>query len=293
MTLPSDIDASYAEKGVLYVVATPIGNLADISDRALKILRSVDFILCEDTRHSAILLERFAIRQQLLSYFAHNEALRTEQILPRLLNGESAAVISDAGSPGISDPGARIVDACLNANIRVSPIPGPSAVVSAVSAAGFYEFTKFHFVAFFPRKSSEKRALFEFHIHQPALLVGYESPQRILDTLNDLRAVSGDNQRVCLCRELTKKFETIKRASVAEMIDFLTDNPPKGEICLVIEGTISEESSPNDALPDEAQKLARLLLQKNLSARDIRDIVADFCNVRPKTVYQFVLDQNA
>ena len=128
-----------AEKQTLYVVATPIGNIGDMSSRALEILRTVDFILCEDTRHSGLLLERFGIKNKLVSYFAHNEALRVDQILPRLCNGESAAVISDAGTPGISDPGARIVDACHAAGIRVSPIPGPSAVASAISAAGFYQ----------------------------------------------------------------------------------------------------------------------------------------------------------
>lgn len=140
-----------AEKQTLYVVATPIGNIGDMSSRALEILRTVDFILCEDTRHSGLLLERFGIKNKLVSYFAHNEALRVDQILPRLCNGESAAVISDAGTPGISDPGARIVDACHVAGIRVSPIPGPSAVASAISAAGFYQCPQFEFVTFFSR----------------------------------------------------------------------------------------------------------------------------------------------
>lgn len=282
-----------AEERTLYVVATPIGNLADISPRALEILRTVDFILCEDTRHSGLLLERYGIRNKLVSYFAHNEALRVDQILPRLLDGESAAVVSDAGSPGISDPGARIVDACHSSGIRVSPIPGPSAVVSAISAAGFYQCPQFEFVAFFPRKTQERRELFESTTKLPRLLVGYESPQRIVETLNDLAAVAGTQKRVCLCRELTKKFETVMRAPVGEVIASLSENSPKGEICLVIEGADGEANSrSSDELSPEAQKLASLLIDAGLGARAIRDIVSQYCSVRPKSVYRYVLDQS-
>ncbi len=280
-----------AEKRTLYVVATPIGNISDISSRALDILRSVDFILCEDTRHSGILLGRYAIKNKLVSYFAHNEALRVDQIVPRLDSGASAAVISDAGSPGISDPGARIVDACHDAGIRVCPIPGPSAVVAAISAAGFYECPQFEFVAFFPRKMQEKRILFESTTKLPRVLVGYESPQRIVETLRDLAAVAGPQKRVCLCRELTKKFETVMRATVAEVIEYYSVNVPKGEICLAIEGAKSaENSNSGDVLSPEAEKLAMLLIGAGVGARTIRDIVAQYCGARPKSVYQFVLE---
>lgn len=280
-----------AEKRTLYVVATPIGNISDISSRALGILRSADFILCEDTRHSGLLLDRYGIKSKLVSYFAHNEALRVDQIVPLLDAGASAAVISDAGSPGISDPGARIVDACHEAGIRVSPIPGASAVVAAISAAGFYECPQFEFVAFFPRKNQEKRSLFESTLKLPRVLVGYESPQRIVETLRDLAAVAGSQKRVCLCRELTKKFETVMRATVGEIIEYYTANTPKGEICLVIEGVKNAENSkPDDALSPEAEKLAALLIGAGLGARTIRDIVAQYCGARPKSVYRYVLE---
>lgn len=282
-----------AEKQTLYVVATPIGNIGDMSSRALEILRTVDFILCEDTRHSGLLLERFGIKNKLVSYFAHNEALRVDQILPRLCNGESAAVISDAGTPGISDPGARIVDACHAAGIRVSPIPGPSAVASAISAAGFYQCPQFEFVTFFPRKTQDRRELFESTTKLPRVLVGYESPQRIVETLGDLAAVAGPQKRICLCRELTKKFETVMRSTVGDAIEFLTANPPKGEICLVIEGVDAEQNAkPTDELSPEAQKLAQLLIDAGLGARSIRDIVSQYCGARPKSVYQYVIAQS-
>ena len=277
----------------LYVVATPIGNLSDLTDRAKNILSGVDFILCEDTRHSAPMLEHFNIRNKLISYFAHNEAMRTGQFLPRLIDGESAAIISDAGTPGISDPGARIVDACLNAGIRVCPVPGPCAAVCAVAASGFYAFPGFEFIAFFPRKSSERQSLFQNFEHQQKLLVGYESPQRIVELLSDLEAVLGAERRVCLARELTKKFETLCRGTVADDRKKLEESPVKGEICLVVEGSLPDESNDDNAFTPEAQKLADCLISRNLSAKDIRDIVAEFCNVRPKLVYQYVLSKRS
>lgn len=281
------------EPRTLYVVATPIGNLSDLTDRAKNILSGVDFILCEDTRHSAPMLEHFNIRNKLISYFAHNEATRTEQFLPRLIDGESAAIISDAGTPGISDPGARIVDACLHAGIRVCPVPGPCAAVCAVAASGFYEFPGFEFITFFPRKSSERQSLFQSFDHQQKLLVGYESPQRIVELLSDLEAVLGAERRICLARELTKKFETICRGTVAEVREKLEASPVKGEICLVVEGSLPDESDDDHTLAPEAQKLADCLISRNLSAKDIRDIVAEFCNVRAKLVYQYVLSKRS
>ena len=278
------------EPGTLYIIATPIGNLSDMTTRAVEVLQQIDIILCEDTRHSSILLDHFQIHKKLVSYFAHNEALRTEQFLPLLLEGGSAALITDAGTPGISDPGSRLVDACLNAGIHVSPLPGASAVTTAVSASGFYEFTKFEFVAFFPRKSSERKDFFESRIHRDALLVGYESPQRIESLLEDLMAVAGSDRRICLCRELTKKFETITRASIGEILNTIRNDPVKGELCLVIEGELPSEKVVSELSQDDI-KLALLLKKHGLSAKDIKDIVSEFSGVKPKLVYQYLIGE--
>ncbi|MBR4986247.1 MAG: 16S rRNA (cytidine(1402)-2'-O)-methyltransferase [Proteobacteria bacterium] len=275
------------EARTLYIVATPIGNLGDMSQRALDVLSQVDFVLCEDTRHSGILLEHFGIRKRVVSYFAHNEALRTDQFMPKLLDGESAALITDAGTPGISDPGSRLVDACLEAGVRVCPIPGACAVPTAVSACGFYLFTGFEFVAFFPRKSSERRELFEAFVHRDTLLVGYESPQRIASLLEDLVAVAGPDRRVCLCRELTKKFESIERMTACQLLDKYREEQPKGELCLIVEGEVAAEQATG--LSDDAKRLIALLKARNISARDIRDIVSEYCGVRAKDVYQAVI----
>ena len=274
----------------LYVVATPIGNLGDMTLRAIEVLRGVDFILCEDTRHSGILLEHFQVHKKLVSYFAHNESLRTDQFLPRLLGGESAALITDAGTPAISDPGSRLVDACLSSGVAVRPIPGATAVTSAVSVSGFYEFTGFEFVAFFPRKSAERKALFEGFARQNHLLVGYESPQRISSLLEDLVAVLGAERRVCLCRELTKKFESVLRMPAGELLDLVCENAPKGELCLVIEGALVEETPQAEGLPEDAVRLMAILRAQGLSTRDIRDVVARYFGLPPKLVYQYALN---
>ena len=281
-------DCQPIDPRTLYIVATPIGNLGDMSQRALDVLGQVDFILCEDTRHSGILLEHFGIRKRVVSYFAHNEALRTDQFLPKLLDGESAALITDAGTPGISDPGSRLVDACLEAGVRVCPVPGACAVPTAVSACGFYQFTGFEFVAFFPRKSSDRREMFEHFAHRSTLLVGYESPQRIASLLEDLIAVTGPERRVCLCRELTKKFESIERTTAGALLEKYREEQPKGEMCLIIEGEVCTETE-NEGLSEDAKRLIQLLKDRGMSARDIRDVVSEYCGVRAKDVYQAVI----
>ncbi len=281
-------EKSVVMPGTLYLIATPIGNLSDMSQRAIDILEQVDFILCEDTRHSSILLEHYGIHKKLASYFAHNEALRTDQFLPDLMAGQSAALITDAGTPGISDPGSRLVDACHAANITVCPVPGACAVATAVSASGFYEFAGFEFVAFFPRKSSERQDLFTRFAECNRLLVGYESPQRIVSLLDDLIAVLGPNRRVCLCRELTKKFETITRTTAQDLRDQLSSSPCKGELCLVIEGSLPKDCDQTQ-ITEDAARLIDLLRKRDMSAKDIRDIVSAYTGLQARSVYQYVL----
>lgn len=282
------------EPRTLYVVATPIGNLSDMTQRAIEILQNVDFVLCEDTRHSSILLEHFGIHKRVSSYFAHNEAVRTDQFMPKLLEGECAALITDAGTPGVSDPGSRLVDACLEAGVRVCPVPGCCAVPTAISASGFHEFTGFEFVAFFPRKSSERQELFRNCAFRNALLVGYESPQRIVSLLEDLIAVVGRERRICLCRELTKKFETIERTTVGELHDRLDADGCKGELCLVIEGVCEQKKEQKaDGLSEEAKRLTDMMMKHGISARDIRDIVSEYTGAKSRDVYQYVINANA
>src|SRR5271169_3777787 len=191
--------------GTLYLVATPIGNLEDITLRALRVLRECDVVAAEDTRHTGRLLKHFEISKPLLSYFQFNEARRSEQIIERLRRGEKVALVTDAGSPGISDPGERVVKAAIAAGFRVEPVPGPSALVAALTASGLPT-EEFHFIGFLPHKSGQRRRQLEELKSFAGTFVLYESPYRIEKLLNELKEVF-PSSRVVLARELTKKFE--------------------------------------------------------------------------------------
>ena len=216
----------------LAVCATPIGNLDDVTLRLLEELRSADLILCEDTRHTGVLLARHGISGgKLLSYHEHNEAKRTAELLPRLLAGERVALVSDAGMPGISDPGARLVRAALEHGVPVTVLPGPSAVDTALVAAGFAA-DRYQFVGFLPRGAGALAALWRELATWPYPAVAFESPQRLPATLRSLAAVQ-PGREVAVCRELTKKFEEVVRGSAAE-VSARFPEAPKGEITLVL-----------------------------------------------------------
>src|SRR3954463_5591664 len=217
----------------LAVCATPIGNLADVTLRVLDELRAADVVLCEDTRHTRVLLDRHGISARLLSYHEHNEAKRTAELLPRLEAGERVALVSDAGLPGISDPGARLVGAALAAGVPVTVLPGRSAVETALVASDLAA-ERYQFVGFLPRGTGALRALWKELARWPYPVVAFESPRRLPATLRSL--AEADAERiVAVCRELTKKFEEVGRGSAAEVATRFAD-PPKGEITLVVAG---------------------------------------------------------
>src|SRR5712671_3794058 len=200
----------------LYLVATPIGNLEDITLRALRTLKECDLVAAEDTRHTGNLLKHFGISRPLLSYFQFNEAKRSEEIISRLKHGEKVALVTDAGSPGISDPGERVVRAAIIAGLRVEPVPGPSALVAALTASGLPA-DEFHFIGFLPHKSGQRRNRLEVLREVPGTIVLYESPYRIEKLLTELSEVFPDRQ-VVLARELTKKFEEFLRGTPAALL---------------------------------------------------------------------------
>jgi 16S rRNA (cytidine1402-2'-O)-methyltransferase len=215
----------------LAVCATPIGNLEDVTLRALAELAAADVVLCEDTRHTRVLLDRHGIRARLLSYHEHNEAKRTAELLPRLEAGERLALVSDAGLPGISDPGARLVHAALEAGVDVTVLPGPSAVETALVASGLVA-QQYRFLGFLPRGEKRLATLWEELRAWPWPSVAFESPQRLSATLRSLAAADSE-WKVAVCRELTKRFEEVVRGTAAELA-LRFDEPPKGEITLVI-----------------------------------------------------------
>ncbi len=218
--------------GKLYVVATPIGNLEDITLRALRVLKAVALIAAEDTRHTKKLLARYEIETPLISFHEHSPPARLREIIQRLKAGEDVALVTDAGTPGISDPGAALVQAAHEAGIAVVPVPGASAVTAALSVAGF-PVQRFRFEGFPPRKAGARQRFFESLKADEAPVVLFESPHRLLKTLQSAFEVLGDRQ-VTVCREMTKQFEEIFHGTLSEAIDHWQKHPPRGEFVIVI-----------------------------------------------------------
>lgn len=231
-------------KGALYLVGTPIGNLSDISQRALKVLGDVDFVAAEDTRNSGKLLSYFGIRKPLVSYFEHNKRERGEEITSRIQNGESCALVTDAGMPAISDPGEDIVKLCAEKNIPVFVIPGPSACVSALALSGLST-SKFVFEGFLSTAKAERRKALEKLKSETRTVIIYEAPHKLRDTLDDIYKMLGQ-RRISLCRELTKINEEVLRTTLSEAIAYYGQTDPRGEYVLIIEGA-SEESVKSDS----------------------------------------------
>lgn len=221
-------------KGVIYIVSTPIGNLEDITLRALKILKDVDLIAAEDTRRTRKLLSRFDIHTLLVSYFEHNELKRLDKLLSHVKRGKDIALVSDAGTPGISDPGYRLIQEAIEREIPVIPIPGPSAAIAALSIAGLPT-DSFAFVGFLPKKGGKRRKLLDKLADSMWTSILYESPHRLVETLEDLLVACGDRQ-IAVTRELTKAFEEVIRGTISEVIDILKGKRIKGEITLVVGG---------------------------------------------------------
>ena len=220
---------------MLYVVATPIGNLGDITLRAREIFKDVDLVAAEDTRHSGILLKHYQIKKPLISYHEHNEAMRTAQLVERLAAGEKIALITDAGTPGLSDPGARLIRECIKRKLPFTIIPGPSSISTALVGSG-YSADKFFFGGFLPVKSGRRERELRAAAAREGTSIYFESPYRLTKTLNALIDIMPDRQ-LCVARELTKKFEEFRRGTPAELLIHYEAHPPKGEIVLVISGS--------------------------------------------------------
>ncbi len=242
--------------GKLYLVATPIGNLDDMTARAVDTLRSVDVIACEDTRHSRKLLSRYSISNKLISYHEHNEAERAAELVQRIKSGESVAVITDAGTPGISDPGYRIVAEAIGSGIDIVPVPGPAAFVAAATVSGLATDSIF-FGGFLPRRSSERRARLAEVGAVPATLVFYEAPHRLSRTLADCLTTLGD-RRAVIVRELTKIHEETVRGTLAELAARSDSEQVKGEIVIVIErGTSGAAAVRSASISETVEKLIK------------------------------------
>ena len=261
----------------LAVCATPIGNLEDVTLRVLAELAAADVVLCEDTRHTRGLLQRHGIESRLVSYHEHNEAQRTAGLLPRLEAGERVALVSDAGMPGVSDPGGRLVRAAVEAGVEVTVLPGPSAVETALVASGLVA-EQYRFLGFLPRREKDLSALWEELAAWPWPAVGFESPQRLPATLRSLAAAQPERE-IAVCRELTKKFEEVARGTVAELADRFS-TPPKGEIALVL-GPGAEGSE------DDAAALAAVaeLVAAGVPRKRAAEVVSGLTGVARNRLY--------
>jgi len=273
-------------QGTLYVIATPIGNRADMGERAISVLKQVDLIAAEDTRHSKILMQYYGIGTPMQAYHDHNEEQATPKLIQRLLAGENIALISDAGTPLLSDPGYRLVKAAHESAVKVSPIPGACAAIAALSVSGLAT-DRFMFAGFPPHKQGARQNFYREFEFQSATLVFYESSHRILASVNDMVQVFGANKRVVLAREITKLFETVHSAELGDLLGWLQadKNQQKGEFVLILEGAEQQMSSQSA----ELSTLLKVLLDE-LPVKQASQMAAKITGMKKNQVYKLALE---
>jgi 16S rRNA (cytidine1402-2'-O)-methyltransferase len=281
-----------SHSGTLYVVASPIGNAQDLSPRALETLRTADLVLAEDTRSARKLLEGHGIDRRTQSCFDANEPARAAQAATLLRSGASIALLSEAGTPTVSDPGYRVVRAAIAAGARIVPVPGPSAVLAALVGSGLPT-DRFFFVGFPPRKTGARQGLLAQLASLPATLVFFESPHRVAATLTDLSAILGKDRPACVARELTKTHEEFVRGTLAELAERYASERPLGEVTLVVGGAATLEGEGDGQNDEEVRTRARTLLASGLSARDAADALASETGRSRREIYRLVLDLRA
>ncbi len=274
--------------GILYVVGTPIGNLSDMTFRAIEILKSVDFVACEDTRVSAKLLNYFEIKKPLVSYYKHNAKASGEHIIQKILEGENAAVITDAGMPCISDPGEDLVKMCYKNNICVNVVPGPSAVISALAISG-QDTSRFSFEGFLSTTKKNRYEHLASVSNNTSTLIFYEAPHKLLATLKDMLKFFGD-RKISLCRELTKIHETVMNTTLSEAYEYYCTNNPKGEFVLIIKGKTDyteEKLSIDDAITKVED-----LITKGVRATDACKEIAKLTDYSKSDLYTKIIEKN-
>ncbi len=274
--------------GVLYLVATPIGNLADISERALKVLGGVDFVAAEDTRNSGVLLQRYGISKPFVSYHEHNKFERGEEIVSRLLSGESCALITDAGTPAISDPGEDIVALCAARGIPVSSIPGACAAVTALSMSGLPT-RRFVFEGFLPPDKGERRRRLQFLSTETRTVILYEAPHKLRRTLSDMLEYFGD-RRLSLCREITKINEEVIRTTVSGAVELYENTDPRGEFVLVLEGADEASAEHSAQYPENPAEHVQSLMDTGFERMDAIKAAAKARGISKGVFYKQLLE---
>lgn len=274
--------------GILYVVGTPIGNLGDFSPRAVETLEKVDFIAAEDTRVTVKLLNHFGIKKPMVIYQKFNEYEQGDIIVSRLQNGESCAIVTDAGMPCISDPGETLVKLCIKADVKVEVVPGPSAVISALAVSGL-SVSRFTFEGFLSvKRTSRMEHLMELR-HERRTMVFYEAPHKLLSTLKDMNSIFGD-RNIVVVKELTKIHETSWRGTLSEAVKYHTENPPKGEYVLVLDGEQIEKEEMRDPM-EEAISIAKELMEKGKPASMAAKEAAKLTGQTKGEVYKRLMEE--
>jgi 16S rRNA (cytidine1402-2'-O)-methyltransferase len=273
--------------GTLYIVATPLGNLGDLSARASEVLRTVPVVAAEDTRRTRGLLTHLGAAPQLLSYHAHSEDRRLETLLEILHDGRDVALVSDAGTPAVSDPGMELVAAARESGVLVVPIPGPSAVAAALSAAGFTG-DRYLFLGFLPRKGRERVRLLARAAAEEWSVVFFEAPPRLADLLSDLAKVAGGGRRAVVARELTKLHEEFRLGTLDQLAHYYSETPPRGELTIVLEGTVAPLAPPDRT--EDAREQATLLLAEGLTRREVVRRLSDSLGLSRNEAYRLVME---
>lgn len=269
--------------GILYIVATPIGNLEDITLRALRVLKEVDVIAAEDTRHSLKLLNHYGISKQLMSYWGAKEKVRAENVLKKLRSGQSVALISDAGTPGISDPGAVLIRKAIHEGIDVISIPGPSALISALSISGLPT-EEFTFIGFLPQKESQRQKVLKELSLEHRTLIFYEAPHRIFEALQDMEEIFGE-RKAAIIKEITKIHEEALRGSISDILDKLEKTTIAGEYVIIVEGKKKEEVSFDEALGE-----VRAFMKKGRGRKEAAKMVSELYGLSKKELYDRSLE---
>lgn len=277
--------------GTLYLCATPIGNLEDMTFRVIRTLKEVDLIAAEDTRNSIKLLNHFEIKTPMTSYHEYNKIEKGKKLVEKLLEGQNIALITDAGTPGISDPGEELVKMCCEAGVTVTSLPGAAACITALTISGLAT-RRFAFEAFLPTDKKERQEVLKELVNDTRTLILYEAPHRLIKTLHELSETLGEGRKIAVCRELTKKHETAFRTTLGEAIDYYEENEPKGECVLVIEGRSREEIKKEQQMKWEEISLEEHMAhyeQQGMSRKEAMKCVAKDRGISKRDVYQQLL----
>lgn len=281
------------KQGNLYLVATPIGNLEDMTYRAVRILNEVDLIGAEDTRNTRKLLSHYDIHTMLTSYHEHNKLTKGPELIAKMREGANIAIVSDAGLPGIADPGTHLVQLAIEQGIKVTPIPGANAALSALICSGI-DTVNFTFIGFLPKTNKKRRDLLETIKTREETLIFYETPYHLKDMLKELTVVFGDNRQVATCRELTKKFEEFTRGTLAQVSDYFQENEPRGEFVVIVSGAdeteINDEKEQNNLSPVE---YVQNLLNQGINKKEAMRQAAKALNMSRRDIYQELLKQES